>query len=206
VADPGRDLLVVLEAPKRDVKLAAAGLLVVALAGCGSSARLVPEAKLSSLVLQPADLPASFRQFDGGRQVRIDAVGGPRQETDRFGRQGGWKARYHRAGAGAATRGALVVESRADVFASADGAAHDLDAYRAQYAAVPGSRSLASPELGDEAVATTQLQVGGIRHYTVAWRDRNVTASIAVNGFDGRLTVADALAYARRQERRISAS
>jgi hypothetical protein len=41
---------------------------------------------------------------------------------------------------------------------------------------------------------------------TVAWRDRNATASVLVEGFEGRITPNAALAFARRQERRIKAA
>jgi hypothetical protein len=195
---------VVLEAPRR--RLIAAAAVALLLAGCGGSdAGRVQASRLAQLVLAPGDLPAAFTQFDGGRQVRIDAVSGPRKQPERFGREGGWKARYNRPGA-KATRGPLVVESRADVFKSADGAGDDLDAYRKQLEAEPGARLVDPPELADEAVASTSLQVGGIRHYTVAWRDRNVTASVAINGFEGRVGLADAVRLARAQERRISAS
>jgi hypothetical protein len=196
---------VVLEAPRRRlIVLTLAAVAVVA--GCGGShARLVPKAKLADLVLQPGDLPAAFAQFDGGRQVQLDNPTGPRRDPARFGREDGWKARYHRGGT-KTTRGPLVVSSRADLFAEPSGAADDLDAYRDELAAVPGARALADPKLGDGAVASTSLQAGGVRAFTVAWRDRNVSASVAVDGFDGRVTLADALQLARRQERRISAS
>lgn len=188
----------VLEAPRRRLIAVA---LVAALAGCGGHADLVPKGKLAQLVLQPADLSAAFVQFDGGRQVRLDAPPGPRGNPTRYGREDGWKARYHRAG-DAATRGPLVVSSRADLFAKAGGAEDDLKAYREQLAAVPGARLLDDPQLADGAVASTSQQAGGARTYTVAWRDRNVSASIEVNGF--HLALADALRLARAQERRIA--
>ena len=188
----------VLEAPRR--RLIALALLA-ALAGCGGSHdSLVAKQKLAQLVLQPGDLPAAFQQFDGGRQVQLDAPTGPRASATRFGREDGWKARYHRAG-DAATRGPLVVSSRADLFARTSGAADDLKAYREQLASVTGARLLPDPRLADGAVASTSAQ-GSVRTYTVAWRDRNVSASIAVNGF--HVALADALRLARAQERRIS--
>jgi hypothetical protein len=186
------------------VRLALAAALVLALAACGSSASTIAKAELPKLVLQPTDLPGAFSRFDEGAQVQVDAIAGPRRDTARFGREGGWKARYHRAGTGT-TRGALVIESRVDVFGDAGGAGKDLAAYRAQLAGL-GGRPLAAPELGDAAVASTQLQAGGIRFYTIAWRDRNATASVTVDGFDGQVTLADALALARRQDRRLRAS
>jgi hypothetical protein len=189
---------VVLEAPQRRLIALA---VVAALAGCGGSQSLVPTQKLPQLVLQPGDLPPAFEQFDGGRQVRLDAPPGPRADASRFGRENGWKARYHRGG-GASTRGPLVVSSLADLFAQASGAEDDLDAYREQLAAVPGARLLADPQLADGAVASSSEQAGGGRTYTVAWRDRNVTASLTVDGF--HVALGDALRLARAQERRIA--
>lgn len=185
--------------------IVAAALLV--LAGCGSSADPVPKAKLGALVLHQGDVAAAFQPFDEGAQVGIDAVAGPRHDPARFGREGGWKARYHRSGT-AATSGPLVIESRADLFADAGGAKDDLDAYRRQFEQTPAARVVPVETVGAAAVASTQLQAGspGVRYYTVAWRDRNVTASVTVNGFEGKLALADALALARRQERRISDS
>ena len=92
-------------------------LVVVVAAGCGSSAARITAKQLPPLGLQPRDLPSAFERFDEGAQVSLDRVPGPRYDTARFGRQGGWKARYRRAGT-TATPGPLVVESRADVFGS----------------------------------------------------------------------------------------
>ena len=120
--------------------------------------------------------------------MQIDAVAGPRADERRFGRVGGWKARFHRSGT-AATRGPLVVESRADVFGGSGGARDDLDAYRTQFEQTRAARVVPVGKVGDAAVASTQLQSGAlrVRFYTIAWRDRNVTASVTVNGFDGKL-------------------
>src|SRR5689334_17400820 len=89
---------------------------VLALAACGGGAdKPVKPSQLPKLVLQPHDLSGPFTAFDVGRQVRLDQVPGPRGNPARFGREGGWKARYNRPGS-PTTRGPLVVESRADVF------------------------------------------------------------------------------------------
>jgi hypothetical protein len=42
-----------------------------------------------------------------------------------------------------------------------------------------------------------------VRHYAVAWRQGNVTGYVLINGFDGRLTLADVVDLARKQEKRI---
>jgi hypothetical protein len=181
---------------------------VALLAACGGSATpTVPPSKLPKLVLQPQDLHGPFTAFDVGRQTRLDRVAGPRSDPERFGRQGGWKARYNRPGS-ATTRGPLVVESRADVFKDAAGATRDLAAYRAQFARQPGARPFRVARLGAAATAVAQQRPGrpAARFVSVAWRDGNVTASVVVNGFAQGLRTADAVALARAQERRIAAA
>jgi hypothetical protein len=180
-------------------------LVVVVAAGCGSSAARITAKQLPTLVLQPRDLPSAFERFDEGAQVSLDRVPGPRYDTARFGRQGGWKARYRRAGT-TVTPGPLVVESRADVFGSSSDARDDLAAYRDQFAHAVAAHLLRAPRLGDEAVAMTQLQPGtpGVRYYSIAWRNANATGSVTASGFDGRLTFAQALALARAAERHMA--
>jgi hypothetical protein len=189
----------------------ALALLLLAAAACsgGDDQQTIARSSGPELVLQRADLPAAFSQFDAGKLVRADFVAGPRENPERFGRLDGWKARYRRAG-DAETGGALVVESRADLFEGSGGAEDDLDAYEEQFdaavAQLPGSAHALSPtNLGEEAVGFTLLQPGSpdIRHFTIAWREGNATASVSLSGFDGRLTLEQALALARAQQRRI---
>jgi hypothetical protein len=178
---------------------------VVLLAACGGGAKTVPASQLPQLVLHESDLHGPFMAFDVGRQTQLDRVPGPRSAPARFGREGGWKARYNRPGS-ARTRGPLVVESRADVFKDAAGAAKDLAAYRAQFARQAGGRALRVGRVGAEAAAAMQQRPGrpAARFVSVAWRDGNVTASVTVNGFAPGLRPADAVALARAQERRIA--
>jgi hypothetical protein len=189
--------------------LLAAALALLA-SGCfgggdegGSS---VSAADGEALVLQQEDLGSEFTQFDRGIQRRAD-LSPPRDDPDRFDREGGWKARFSRAGT-RTTEGALVVSSLADLFESADDAASDFELYESsldQFAAAGGRDVRVS--LGDEAraVAFTQgLRPNVIHHYTIAWRDGPVTASVTANGF--RLTWPEALALARAQEARIRAA
>jgi len=69
---------------------------------------------------------------------------------------------------------------------------------------------LADPTIGDEAFAATILQKSGgggiadVRFYLISWRHDNVVASIFINGFERKLTFAQALELARAQERRIA--
>ncbi len=185
-------------------------LFALGVAACGSSGPKIQETALSRLVLAQGDV-RPLVQFDAGPQVRLDNIAGPRKDPQRFGREGGWKARFRRAGS-ASTAGPLVVESRADLFSAVSGAKRDLKAYeedfREQAARAPTtSRFLQPPRLGDEAVAMTIRQPGiGLasqRFFRIAWREQNATASLLVQGFDGKIGFADALSLARRQERRI---
>ena len=69
------------------------------------------------------------------------------------------------------------------------------------------ARSLEPPGVGEDSAAITLRQRGGqvsVRYFTIAWRRADVTASISVNGFEGKLVVADAMALARKQDRRLA--
>jgi hypothetical protein len=183
-------------------------VLVLLLPGCslgGEDGGGVELGELSTVVLQPGDLPSDVERFDEGRQVSADNPGGSRADPNRFGRREGWKARYRRGG----TR-ALVIESRADLFESGSGAEDEFDAARSDVAEgeLPW-QPISEPGLGDESFAATLVQPGvgkGVRYYQVVWRDDNVTASLNVNGFEGQLALEDVLELARKQERRISAA
>jgi hypothetical protein len=166
-----------------------------------------PAADGESLVLQQEDVGSEFTQFDRGVQRRAD-LSPPRDDPNRFDREGGWKARFSRAGT-RKTEGALVVSSLADLFGSDAAAAEDFKLYQTaldQFASA-GGREVPVSELGDEARAVTftqGLKPNLIRHYAIAWRDGPVTASVTANGF--RLTWPQALALARAQEARIQAA
>jgi hypothetical protein len=166
----------------------------------------VAESNLPELVLHVSDLSRAWTRFDEGRQVAADAPPGRRADPGRFGRRSGWKARYRRPGS-ARTRGPLVIESRADLFADAEGAEADLAALAHDLDATVGGpvRRIEPPDLGDEAVAATARQ-GTVVFYSVAWRQGNVVAALLVNGFVRSLTFADAVRLARRQEQRIAAA
>ena len=188
----------------RNLALAVASLAL--LAGCSDAREeeLVSAKRLPTLVLQPSDLPTSFVRFDHGRIGFTDIQGGPRGDERRFGREGGWKARYKRAGS-AETRGPLVVVSFADVFRSTDGARKDLDAYEREFRDGRWS-AVEAATVGDASAAVTLRQgsgSAGLRYYAIVWRERNVTASLEVSGFEGKISLEDALELARRQERRI---
>jgi hypothetical protein len=193
----------------RATQAALAALLVVA-AGCGSGPQ-VKARDLPRLVLQPRDLPPAFIRFAAGKQATADVTGESRADPVRFGRLGGWVARYRLPGGERAESGPQIVESRADVFEGGGGADRDLDAYRSdlsELARPAGSRTLQAPSLGDEAFAVTTAQGAGrfrIRLYTLVWRKANVSAALSATGFDRRFTFMQALALARAQARRIEA-
>jgi hypothetical protein len=191
------------------MRWALALLLVLLMTGCMSdSSSGTSRDELADLVLQKGDLPPVFELFDEGRQVRADLSTGPRADPTRFGRVEGWKARYRRAGT-PQTGGPLVVESRVDLFDSSGGADDELEAYKLEEEETEGTRLLEAPELGDEAFVATLTQTGAssrVRFYRVAWREGDVAASVSVNGFDGKLTLEQALELARKQQRRIESS
>jgi len=179
-------------------------LAAVAAIGCETVERRIAEDQLPGLVLQPADLP-SFSQFGLGRQVTADAHAGPRKDSTRFGRLGGWIARFRPSNA-AVRSGPLVVESRADLFPSVSAADQDLDAYNAEYettVARSGGKKLADPAVGDESRAFT-FGSGADFFYVIVWRTANSTASVLVEG--SAVTLEDALALATKQAARISAA
>jgi hypothetical protein len=192
------------------------GVLLLALgaAGCagGGNERSIPATALPNLVLQPKDLSAEFSRFDEGPLALADAPVGDRADLDRFGRVGGWKARYRRAGS-PATRGPLVVESRVDLFEGAGGAEEELDTHTDELELLvrhpSSSRLLEIEDLGEEASALAPVQGdagGSAVFFTVVWRHENAVASVVANGFAGRLVLRDVLELARAQERRIDAA
>ena len=186
-------------------RAALAMLLVLAVAACGGS-KTVSAKDLGRLVLQRADVGAPFTAFNDGPQITLDNAGTPRADPTRFGREGGWIARYRRAGS-KDTTGPLVVESRVDVFESGGGSKSDFDAYRKTLRSQAGARpqAVAPPAVGDETYATTFTQVGPlpVRFFRIAWRYRNATASITVEGWDGKVTRAAAARLAQAQQRRL---
>jgi hypothetical protein len=183
--------------------LSAALAATVLTAGCGSTSKsTIPESKLSRIVLQKKDLPKAFSPFYLGPQVRADQSAS-RSDPTRFGRTGGWIVRFRRGGS-LKTEGPLVVASRADLFKDADGAKQDFALYRDELPA-QGTR-VDVGGLGAEAIGLSTVQRGtlSVRSFTIAWRQANATAELDVNGFEGRLTLEDAVALARKQERRLA--
>jgi hypothetical protein len=181
-------------------------VLGLTLAACGSRSPAIPESKLSKLVLQQSDLPAGFGPFYVGRQLRADQTA-TRNDPKRFGREGGWIARYRRGGS-PRTAGPLVVASRADLFGDTGGAKRDFGLYQDELGR-GAFKPVRVSGLGDAAVAATSLQGAGglmVRSYSIAWRRDNATAELDANGFARRFTLASALALARKQDARLRAA
>jgi hypothetical protein len=185
--------------------LAAVAALVLAVAGCGSSGPTIPKSKLSKLVLRRADFSGPFAPFYVGPQLRADQT--PRRsDLQRYGREGGWIARFHRSGS-PRTRGPIVVSSRVDLFKDSGGAKRDFALYVGD-AEFGAAKRVHVSQLGDGAVAWTSTQGGAVRvvSYGIAWRHFNATSEVDANGFANRLTLDDLLALARRQDARLRAA
>jgi hypothetical protein len=187
---------------------------MAALVACtGSGEELLDAESARRFVLEPGDVPAVFERFDYGPIASADLPVGARADPARFGREQGWKARYRRSGT-SETRGPLVIESLADVFDEAEGAEDELAAIRRELETptepvVTPLTPLTDPDVGDEAVAWSALVPAQPRNtvfFTVAWRDRNVVATVSVNGFEGRLALDVVLAFARKQQARVEAA
>jgi hypothetical protein len=193
--------------PPMRLPVAAIGVvLALGLAACGSSQPTIGKQSLSKLVLREQDLGAPFSEFYSGRQASLDNQGTNRSDPERYGREGGWIARFRRSGT-AATKGPLLVESRADLFRNAGGAKKDLLAYRALFASAAGAqrRVIKLPKLGDDALGQTFVQPATkpLRFFQIAWRFENATAAVTVEGFDGKIQASAAIALARKQQHRL---
>jgi hypothetical protein len=186
----------------------AAAALTVLLAGCfgGGDEMPLQPADLAAMVLQLDDLTSEWQEFDRGSQARSDAFLGKPVDGRRFGRLGGWKARYRRPGP-ETPPGPLVIESKADLFESSAGALDELERIELlvrQSFPTAGIREEAG--VGERALAATFVQRSGqftTRFAVVAWRAENATATLFLTGVKG-LSIADAVELARKQQLRIA--
>ena len=186
------------------VTLALAGVVLLAvLAGCGGSKpTAIKEPSGPNLVLPSSVLRPPFVQFGSGKVGYAYRAPGLRGDPFRFGRVGGWVARFRRPGTNA-TPGPIVIDSNADLFKKESGARQDFAAIRAE-AGRTYPRIVTMPPLGDEAFARSLVTGTGafaVRYYSINWRRMNVVAVLTVNGF--KVTVAQALKLARSQDRAI---
>jgi hypothetical protein len=157
--------------------------MLLGLAACsvGGDEKTIDEARLDEPVLQRGDVPS------GLRRTYVRSLADWPASTVRFGRAGT----------------ALSIVSSIHVLESRDAAEERLDAERDAVDRKPDSQPIDEPGLGDESFAAT-IRQAGVRRYEVFWREHNAAASVKVEEFEGRMALADVLALARKQERRIA--
>ncbi len=189
---------------------AAIGLVACALVlvACGGrAAKPLSDDQLQSLVLQPSDLPSQLARFSFEREIRSeqDAVLGG--DPTRFGRQGGWVARYRRRGNPRA-QGPLTVVSTVEMFGRSASASRYLGAQEEREktsAPTAGLKKVSVPSIGAEshALASARAPRGSVRYVVVTWRDGRFVGSVAASGYAELMSVLDVVALARSQEKRV---
>jgi hypothetical protein len=144
-------------------------------------------ADLGAIALQSEDLAelgGAFEAFDVGETSLIDSLPPPQSARDRFGRLGGWKARYRQSPQ--ITTGILVVDSRIDLFPDAGAAASDVNAYVQRYTAQASTAGVptASPPIGDATItlAIVPSDIAQVRSAMIAWRHGPFTGQVVVSG------------------------
>ena len=162
--------------------------VVALLAGCSVTGdeKAIDEADLEAVVLQQGDLAPGYRQ------TFVRTLGQPAPK----------RVRYERARS-AGEPGPDVVDSMVQAFDSSSTADGHLEAVRNVVRERPGWQPIDEPGLGDESFAATVVE-RDVRRYEIVWREHNASASLQVKGSEGGLPLADVLALARKQERRIS--
>ena len=184
-------------------------LVALVLAGCGtSSGKKLSDRELGTLVLQEADLPA-LKQYASEHQVRSELDPVLERDPTKFGRQGGWTARYQRPTTSG--RGPLTESSIATVFSDAHGARKYVAAVKGNQERTniaAGLKEVEVPALGDEtvAVASAKAPSRSVRSVLITWRDGRFVGSVTALGFAQQMNVADVVALARKQEKRIAAA
>lgn len=170
----------------------------------------------SRMVLQRQDLPAGFAAT--GRRDRpnaaVAAETGVQLATLRgWGRIGGHEATYDReVDPQAPPRGPASVIAVVSIYRSATGLrkAFAASAARIGRDAAPKHEPMRlGARLGDAArLWKTRFQQDGVPVvlYTVVWRSRGALGYLSVAGVGGKLTPADVLALARRQQARIAST
>ena len=99
-----------------------------------------------------------------------------------------------------------MIESRVDLFKSADGARKELEAYRRDLPEGLRFRGRAPLGLGEGGFTASGHQGTGqfaVRFYLLAWREGDITGSLLLNGFEGKFKLEQAVALARKQQLRI---
>lgn len=196
-----------------DPRISASAIAAPASTAAGSQAPEPGAGDLASLVVLPGDLAllgdVEYHQFDGGPVGRADILPPPRDDTARFGREAGWKARYRRDDP-SDEKGILVIGSRVDSFQAPGGAKSELEliADEAQARAASGAvRLLETEGVGDASIVLTYEQAAAGRsvvYYEYYWRSGRYSASVVLSGFEGELSIADAVLLARAVQARIA--
>jgi hypothetical protein len=170
----------------------------------------------AQLVVQLSDLPTGFTATS--RRTRPNATvaketGVPLATLTGWGRIGGFQAEYDRSVDPAAPpRGAATVSAAASTYRTAKGLQQAYVASVKRIAETPAARNVARAAptgLGDGAkLWEARLKQDGVSVvlYTVVWRRAGTLSHVAVAGVAGRLTAADALAIARKQDARVRAA
>jgi hypothetical protein len=190
--------------------VAATGLVACALvlAACGAQgAKPLSDDQLQTLVLQADDLPPLLERFSFEQELRSEQNPVLAGDPNRFDRQNGWVARYRRRGNPRA-HGPLTVASTIEMFARSAGASQYLDAIEKsdkEVASANGLQEITVPAIGakSHALASARSPRGSIRYVIVTWRDGRFVASVSASGYAELMSVADVVALARSQERRV---
>ncbi len=188
----------------------AIGLVACApvLAACGTqAAKPLPHDRLQSLVLQPSDLSPTLSRFSFGRELRSEQSPVFSGDPSRFGRQGGWIARYRRRGNPKA-HGPLTIVSAVEMFGRSAGASQYLGAQEKREktsASAAGLKEVSTPSIGAEshALASARAPRGSVRYVVVTWRNGRFVGSVAASGYAELMSARDVLALARSQEKRL---
>jgi hypothetical protein len=192
----------------RRIAVLSLGALVLAACSGGGGGHAIGSRDLPKLLLQREDVSSIFKRLEAGPETIAD-LGGNEANGTRFGREGGWKARYRRV-RDVSAPGAYILDSRAEVFKGSDGASKSFDSVRSAIEKspllVPRHVEIFTPNVGAEAFGATVVQRPGrraVRLVTIIWRNGNVKASLSANGFADQLSVDDVVALARAQDRHI---
>jgi hypothetical protein len=163
-----------------------------------------------AMVIQLADLPTGFGVDQGSyvSNAELAKEGDSRKDYVKLGRLTGYNVTYKRPG----LAGVLVLDAFASIYRSNTGA-HDSLRLSLSGAAKDGGASFhwlpSGPALGSEtrvyAVSTKQNGMA-VDFYTIAWRHGRVFAEVICGGVSGRISPAQAMALARKQEARIAAA
>jgi len=185
---------------------ALAAVVVPTAQGVTQPASRTPDTR--TMVIQLADLPTGFGVDQGAyvSNAELAKDGDSRKDYVKLGRLTGYNVTYKRPGLG----GVLVLDAFASIYRSNAGA-HDSLRLSLSGAAKHGGPSFrwipSGPALGSEArvYAVSAKQNGmAVDYYTVAWRHGRVFAEVICGGVSGRISPAQAMALARKQEARIA--